>query len=69
MRKSHELDRQDRLDATAAQLAALSEMISGAGFDSFRDHSENVQQGILWLVADLARRVKRLSSQHQETPR
>lgn len=57
---SADLDAIDRLQAKSAQLHALASTLYGSAGAAFRGHSDDVQDGVLWLLADLAREVKAL---------
>jgi hypothetical protein len=57
---SADLDAIDRLQAKSAQLHALASTLYGSAGAAFREHSDDVQDGVLWLLADLAGEVKAL---------
>lgn len=48
----------DALNIKSVQLVALATLITGEGFDHFSNLSENVQQNLLSLVADLADQIE-----------
>jgi hypothetical protein len=55
------LRRRDRLDAKTKQLAALT--LTFYGESDFHNHSEELQDVLLWLAADLADEVQKLVAQ------
>lgn len=50
----------DYCSMRAAQLSALTSIISGEGYESFKLFNENVQDNVLWLINELANEVKQL---------
>lgn len=49
-----QLDSQDQIDATSAKLSSLLAMLSGEGFDSFKNMADEHKQNLLWLASELA---------------
>lgn len=50
----------DRRDTMARQLWALTAALYGEGGDEFRTCSVDVQDGVMWLINDLARQIRDL---------
>ncbi|MBB1635102.1 hypothetical protein [Cupriavidus sp. UME77] len=49
-----QLDRQDHLDAKAAQLHSLLVAFKGEGFQAFHALGAEHQNNLIWLASDLA---------------
>lgn len=50
-----------RRETLAQQLWALTATLHGDGGESFRNYSDEIQSGVLWLVHDLAQQIRDLS--------
>lgn len=50
----------DRRDELARQLSALTATLYGLGGESFRNWDDDIQDGVLWLVHDLAKQIRDL---------
>ncbi len=64
--QSHcQLDRQDHLDAKAAQLHSLLVAFKGDGFQAFRALGAEHQNNLIWLASDLAEEIARVAGGQQ----
>jgi hypothetical protein len=50
----------DYCEMRTAQLAALTTIIYGEGYETFKLHNEDIQSNVLWLVNELATEVNKL---------
>lgn len=56
------MDAQDQLSARLLQLSAMLTMTCGAGFETFSNWSNEIQQNYLWACSMLADECKELSN-------
>lgn len=56
-----DIEAANRRDHLAHQLYSLTAILYGEGGESFRNYSHDIQDGVLWLVHDLAEQVMKLS--------
>lgn len=56
------MDAQDQLNARLLQLSAMLTMTCGAGFETFSNWSNEVQQNYLWACSMMADECKELSN-------
>lgn len=50
----------DYCEMRTAQLAALTAIIYGEGYETFKLHNEDIQGNVLWLINELASEVNKL---------
>jgi hypothetical protein len=50
----------DRLCELIIQLDSLTALIMGDGFENFKNHSDEIQDNVLWLINDLSSQIKSL---------
>jgi len=55
-----DLDEYSELTKRTAQLTALLATLYGAGYQSFKDYNEEIQENTLWLAHDLAYEIDQL---------
>lgn len=55
-----ESDVYDHLSKRTQQLDALTKLLCGAGYESFGNYADDIQENVLWLVHDLAREINLL---------
>lgn len=56
-----DIEAMERRNKLALQLSALTSILCGEGGVAFRDYSAEIQDNVLWLVADMAQEVADLS--------
>lgn len=58
--QSSHMDDFDRLSAVSKQLSALLHMTFGETGDSFRNHSDDIQDNFMWACGDMADEIAKL---------
>lgn len=59
-------DKRMKMEDKMTQLRSLATVISGEGFANLQSYNDEIQNNVLWLVADLAAEIQDL---YQETYR